>query len=185
MLKKCLSVFACTLFLCHGAVAATGSMRCEVKSNDLIIMKNGDAKKYLGYSAGFKAGDILILKYQANSDGVSVAMENFSNPNALPKITTKISQSDTKFASIEIEANQLNSKGGIIRSEVNNSIYATSDSLGFSDHFYKGKFERYYKSDWHGLVYGTIGTLEAHIMGIACTHNNDNLGSFISAIKAY
>jgi len=185
MLQKCLSLFACTLFLCHGAVAATGSMRCEVKSNDVIVMKDGSAKKYAGYTDGVEAGDTLILTYQANKDGVSLFLRKPINSNAPSKIGVEIlNNTEFGFEAFDIEANEINSEGGIVRSGVNTRIYAYNDSLGFKGLIYQGELERYYKSDWHGFVYSTLG-LSVHIMGIACTHNNDNLDNFISTIKAY
>lgn len=183
MLQKSIFLCSCILIYSTGVMAATGSMRCKVKSNDLIIMENGTSKKYRGYTDGIKDGDNLILRYQANDNGVSLALENLSNPNAVPRIGVTISKSEIGFESFDVKANEYNSEGGIVR-RLNTNIAAYNDSLDFRGPIYHGKFERYYKSDWHGVVYSVLG-LEAHLIGIACTNNNDGLDKFIKAIKAY
>ena len=165
-------------------MAATGSMRCEVKSNDVIVMEEGSANKYNGYTNGFKVGDALLLKYNANTAGVTVALENQSNPNAIPRIFVTINKSDVGFTSSDVRANEYNSEGGIVRTGPRDYISVYNDSLTFSNLLYRAELERYYKSDWHGLVHSVLG-LDAHIMGISCTHNNNELEDLINTIKSY
>lgn len=124
---------------------SSAEMSCKVLDHIVISVDQGKSKRYLGYTGSYRAGDSLTLELRLSSffDQVQLdLMLDFNgDPAIFPQICTTSKKSLEKDAGISLEP----SGSGEV------SCYFSKDRIRVDGLFGDFVFNRYYKTDWHGI----------------------------------
>ncbi|MXQ08035.1 hypothetical protein GQ651_09285 [Alphaproteobacteria bacterium GH1-50] len=164
-----------------------GSMRCEVKSNEIIAVEDGRPVRYTGITDKFEVGDTLIFSYILEENELAsdrffpmLELELRDEARNDDEVTwngpvTKNIFSDRGIA-LDENARGASISGYMIFDE--NRIDLESPIWG------ELKLNRYYKSDWQGIGVRTVffgAVYQAQVFTLDCRHTRDRIDDILSA----
>ena len=124
---------------------SSAEMSCKVLDHIVIGVDQGKSKRYSGYTGSYRAGDSLTLELRLSSffDQVELdlTLDFNGDPVTFPQICTTSKKSLEKDAGISFEP----SGSGTV------SCYLSQDRIRVDGLFGNFVFNRYYKTDWHGI----------------------------------
>lgn len=180
-MKKTLLVLSALLIFTSSSQSKEieGEMTCKVKSNYVVLINEGKPEFYDGIKGSFAKDDDLILKFYTDN------IPGFAQIKLLDKDKTlgslQISQSKYSNSKIKVKDN------GFTYDSMFSNIGFYSDYIIFQFHTHEQfRIERYYKSDWSGIISGWFfpeGGMGERIATLDCRQSSDKVDDFIQYIK--
>ena len=165
-------IFILIQSIAASAVEYKGKMRCSIVYQQLVELADGRPQTYSGYKDKYALGDELILSYKYSRFGesgyeISLALKDEARDHTVD------------YASFYGDVGE----GARVLPSGNVTFWKTydypggpsiSNTLGFSDdHIWVDQlgemyFERYYKSDFHGIIKPLSDHDTSHIIMVDC-----------------
>jgi hypothetical protein len=146
----------------------TTVLKCEVKTNSLITIKDGVPDLYQGYEKGYKKGDELIVSYSWK--------ESFNGKEVVFKVRDQKRDTTNLFDVYD----KPQSKNSTIENKHGDFIVVRDSRIRVKTTFGDVELERYYRGDWSGLL--VIGPLqnEVTVSTLDCRTQLDGYESFLN-----
>jgi hypothetical protein len=182
-MKKILLIISTLLFAgySHGK-EIKGEMICKVKSNYVVAINEGKPEIYSGIEGSFAKGDSLIFKF--NTDDFLTGWVHIKLYYK-DKVLGSMNVTNSKYSYDEKKI-ELTDSGFKYGSQYRNVRF-------YSDHIYlesrsnEFRIQRYYKSDWSGIISGKYfpaeGGLGEKIATLDCRQSSDRVDDFIQYVK--
>lgn len=161
----------------NGASAIESTLKCEIKDQQILEIKDGVSERYAAYKGDLKVGDNFLLKYGLSKSNVFYLKNGRSfreHPISNFSIDMEFDTAEATVVDQNTATKHSLENDGFLSTQM--TFSANSFDIGYV--FGEGgfRFERYYKSDWVG-IYTYIAALSSHSYTLDCKHITESVWS--------
>jgi hypothetical protein len=159
-------------------VPLEGTMKCNIKDQQILEIKDGVSKRYTNYEGDLKVGDNLLLKYGLSKSNVFYLksdrrFEDYPLSNFIIDLkfdTAKAVEVESYISTLK----HLLEDDGFLSTQM--TMSADEFEIGYV--FGEGglQFSRYYKSDWMG-IFTYLSSSSSHSYTLDCKHITESVWS--------
>ena len=160
-----------------GAFAMEGTLKCEVKDQQILVIKDGVSERYTSHKDDVKVGDSFLLKYgfsESNVFYLKRSQKDNVNPFSVFYVNLEFDTQKAVVVDNNSKFKHLLEDDGFLSTQL--TISADEFEIGYV--FGEGgfQFNRYYKSDWMG-IYTYINSFVATTYTLNCRHTAESVWS--------